>query len=66
MFLEDDAGPRQDVKGQWLQREAHFIENCWKMCPNCGAILRVTAKGCDNCLFQFDKSNYGLRRKDGE
>ena len=44
--------------------EIKFLSNCWKLCPNCGAILRIDAKGCDYCFFQFDKSCQGMRRND--
>lgn len=46
----------------WEIKRAKFLSTCWKMCPNCGAILRIDAHGCDNCLHQFDKSYQGLRR----
>lgn len=51
---------------KWQIQQAKFLSNCWKMCPNCGAILRMNAPGCDNCLFQFDKNCKGLRRNNDE
>ena len=32
-----------------------FLSTVKKICPRCGAILALRSKGCDNCLFQFDK-----------
>lgn len=32
-----------------------FLRTIKKICPRCGAIIDLRAKGCDNCLFQFDK-----------
>lgn len=46
----------------WKINEVKFLSKCWKLCPNCGAILKLDAHGCDNCLFQFDNSCLGIRR----
>lgn len=46
----------------WKINEVKFLSKCWKMCPNCGAILKLDAHGCDNCLFQFDNGCLGIRR----
>lgn len=32
------------------------LKEVQKICPRCGAFLTISAKGCDNCLFQFDTS----------
>ena len=50
--------------GKRFSKQVQFLESCWKMCPRCGNILRIGAKGCDNCLLQFDTDIYGLRRFD--
>lgn len=52
--------------GNWQIKRAKFLSNCWKMCPNCGAILKIDANGCDNCLFQFDRTCRGIRRSNEE
>ena len=35
------------------QSRQDFLNNIYKMCPNCGVMLNISAKGCDNCLQQF-------------
>lgn len=32
------------------------LKEVQKICPRCGAFLSITARGCDNCLLQFDMS----------
>lgn len=51
---------------KFLIKQTQFLMKCWKMCPNCGAILKIDAPGCDNCLFQFNKTCQGLRRNNDE
>ena len=62
-YNEIDRIEYQYIPG-WEIRRAKFLTTCWKMCPNCGAILKINAHGCDNCLFQFDRTCKGLRRND--
>lgn len=45
---------RQEYVPYWAQRKENFLQRCHKVCPKCGAFLSLRAKGCDNCLFQFD------------
>ena len=40
-----------------LIRAENFVRTFTKLCPRCGAILSLRAKGCDNCLFQFVKGD---------
>lgn len=48
---------------KFLIRQQKFLNSCAKLCPKCGAILPISAKGCDSCLFQFDKrSNNNAKR----
>lgn len=37
-----------------LRRRA-ILSQFSKVCPRCGAILKIDARGCDNCLLQFKK-----------
>ena len=55
---------RYEYVPKWEVKKVAFLSTCWKMCPHCGAILKINAHGCDNCFFQFDKSCQGLRRSD--
>ena len=32
-----------------------FLNSVLKMCPNCGTLNQLDAKGCITCLFQFNK-----------
>ena len=32
------------------------LKEVQKICPRCGAFLSISAKGCDNCLLQFNTS----------
>lgn len=34
-----------------------FMASILKMCPHCGALLTLSAKGCDSCLYQFGDYN---------
>ena len=42
----------------WYQRKEAFIKSIYKVCPKCGTILPLRAKGCESCLFQFNKGDY--------
>ena len=39
----------------WYMRKERFIKDIYKVCPKCGTILPLRAKGCESCLLQFDK-----------
>ena len=61
------------VKGPaWASRAMAFKRTISKVCPRCGAILPLYAKGCESCLLQFDigdKNNvkrYGKRNTQTE
>lgn len=41
----------------WYQRKEAFIKSIYKVCPKCGTILPLRAKGCESCLFQFNKGD---------
>ena len=58
------ARVRYEYVPSWQIRQAQFLSKCWKLCPNCGNVLRMDAHGCDNCFLQFDKSYTGIRRND--
>lgn len=45
-------------------RQQLFLENVYKLCPNCGAYNPILAKGCDNCLYQFKGGFRGRQQKD--
>lgn len=32
------------------------LKEVQKICPRCGAFLSISARGCDNCLLQFNTS----------
>lgn len=34
-----------------------FMASILKMCPHCGALVSLSTKGCDNCLYQFGDYN---------
>lgn len=38
----------------WALQQYKFINNFYKVCPNCGAIVPLTSKGCSECFFQFN------------
>ena len=42
----------------WHIRKERFIKSIYKVCPKCGTILPLRAKGCEGCLLQFDKGVY--------
>ena len=42
---------------KWVSRYDNFKSNFVKLCPKCGALVALNAKGCDNCLFQFNNNN---------
>lgn len=37
----------------WYKNERRLIKSVTVMCPHCGALLPLTTKGCDNCLYQL-------------
>ena len=39
-----------------------FLQNILKVCPNCGTLNQLDAKGCVNCLFQFNKERKNVDR----
>lgn len=39
-----------------------FLNNILKMCPICGTLNQLDAKGCVNCLFQFNKESKNVDR----
>ena len=41
----------------WYQRKEALIKSIYKVCPKCGTILPLRAKGCESCLFQFNKGD---------
>ena len=41
----------------WYQRKEAFIKSIYKVGPKCGTILPLRAKGCESCLFQFNKGD---------
>lgn len=43
-----------------VKAKADFLLSCGKICPKCGAVLHISDKGCNNCLFQF---NQGGKKK---
>lgn len=44
------------IEPSYELRKQVRLREIQKICPRCGAFLTITAKGCDNCLFQFDTS----------
>lgn len=46
----------------WYSRAKAFKSTITKLCPRCGTFLSLTAKGCDNCLFQFNKESKNVNR----
>ena len=51
---------RYEYIPNWKIRQAKFLMTCYKVCPKCGSVLSLDAKGCSNCLLQFK----GDKRKD--
>lgn len=41
---------------KWVSRCDNFKRKFVKLCPKCGALVSLNAKGCDNCLFQFNNN----------
>ena len=41
---------------KWVSRYDNFKSKFVKLCPKCGALVSLNAKGCDNCLFQFNNN----------
>lgn len=38
---------------QWVTARQQFLSSIVKVCPKCGTILPLNAKGCSTCLQQF-------------
>lgn len=37
-----------------VRNQEEYINSFGKICPKCGNILPIDAKGCNECLLQFD------------
>lgn len=55
-ILEDNDRHQRLVQvHRWYTRIYEYLQQFRKMCPRCGASLPIDAKGCSDCLLQFDK-----------
>lgn len=48
-----------DIILKYYRRQEEMLtyrSSFYKMCPNCGTFLPYNSKGCDKCLFQFNRS----------